>query len=112
MADYVYGTEGRAQGFRLGNHIYDLDGAPVGKVFAEKVYDLSGAYVGLIVNNMVLDKPGVSRRSMPPARRPEPIIPPRGAATRRPVCEAYADCFDRLLPAAPEAHRVSELAER
>lgn len=102
MADYIYSSQGSPQGFRLGDHIYTLDGAPVAKVFAEKVFHLSGQYVGLIINNMVLDKPGVSRRSMPPSPSPPRAAPVHGAESRRPVCEAYADCFDLLTPAAAE----------
>ena len=103
MADYIYDTRGSPQGFRLGDYIYALDGMPLAKVFAEKVYNLGGDYVGLIINNMVLDKPGVSRRSMPPSSRPSPVAPVHGAEGRRPVCEAYADRFDLLIhPAADE----------
>jgi hypothetical protein len=106
MADYIYSTQGFPQGLRLGNYIYTLDGTPIGRVFAEKAYDLSGSYVGLIINNMVLDKPGVSRKSMPPAPRPEPIAPARDATARRPVCEAYSDCFDLLMPENAQSARA------
>lgn len=104
MADYLYSSEGFPKGFRLGDHIYAMDGEPIGRVFAEKAFTLEGHYVGLIVNNMVLDKPGVSRRSMPPSPAPEPAAPAHGAGSRRPVCEAYADCFDLLKPLAVAEH--------
>src|SRR5688572_582668 len=103
MADYIYDTRGFPQGFRLGAYIYALDGTPLAKVFAEKVFDLGGDYVGLIMNNMVLDKPGVSRRSMPPAGKPSPVAPVHGAECRRPICESYADCFDLLTHPAGDA---------
>ncbi len=101
MADYIYDTRGSPKGFRLGAYIYALDGTPLAKVFAEKVFDLGGDYVGLIMNNMVVDRPGVSRRSMPPASRPAPVAPVHGAECRRPICEAYPDCFDLLISPAP-----------
>jgi hypothetical protein len=101
MADFIYSSEGQAQGFRLSNHIYTLDGAPVGRVFAEKVYNLQGGYIGLLVNNMVLDKPDLSRRSMPPASLPPSAAPVRSAEARRPVCEAYPDAFPLLLAQVP-----------
>lgn len=105
MADFIYSSEGRPQGFRLSNHIYTIDGAPVGRVFAEKVYTLQGAYVGLLVNNMVLDKPDVSRRSLPPATIPPRAEPIQSAEARRPVCESHPDAFALLLhqPAPREA---------
>jgi hypothetical protein len=100
MADYIYSSQGSPQGFRLGDYLYAMDGTPLAKVFAEKVFDFNGDYVGLIMNNMVLDKPGVSRRSMPPASIPGPATPVHAAERRRPICEAYPDCFDLLtLPA-------------
>jgi len=100
MADYIYNTQGSPQGFRLGDYIYAMDGTPLAKVFAEKVFNFSGNYVGLIMNNMVLDKPGVSRRNMPPASIPAPATPVHHAERRRPICEAFPDCFDLLaLPA-------------
>ena len=96
MADYIYSSQGSPQAFRLGDYIYAMDGDPIGRVFAEKAYRLDGRYVGLIVNNMVLDKPDVSRRNMPPSPVPPRAAPPQGAGFRRPVCEAYPDCFDLL----------------
>ena len=103
MADYIYSTQGSPQGFRLGDYLYALDGTPLAKVFAEKVFNFSGDYVGLIMNNMVLDKPGVSRRSMPPASIPAPANPVHGAERRRPICEAFPDCFDLLSHPADDA---------
>ena len=102
MADYIYSTQGSPQGFRLGDYIFAMDGTPLAKVFAEKVYRLDGDYVGLIMNKMVLDKPGVSRRSMPPASVPAPATPVHGAESRRPICESFADCFDLLTHPADE----------
>ncbi|MFN3388504.1 MAG: 4-fold beta flower protein [Allosphingosinicella sp.] len=107
MADFLYTSEGRPQGFRLGNHVYAIDGTPVGRVFAEKVYAMDGAYVGALVNNMVVDRPDVSRRAMPPAEAPAPAVPPARAEPRRPVSQSWPDCFALLLAredevAAPE----------
>ena len=103
MADYIYTAQGAPQGFRMGDYIYALDGTPLAKVFAEKVFNLSGDYVGLIMNNMVVDRPGVSRRSMPPSSNPPPATPVHGAECRRPICEAFADCFDLLTHPAGDA---------
>ena len=97
MADCIYTSDGQPQGFRLSGHIYALDGKPIGRVFAEKAYRLDGTYVGAVVNNMVVDKPNVSRRSMPAAPPPAPAVPPHGLVSRRPVCESFPDCFDLLL---------------
>jgi hypothetical protein len=63
------------------------------------------------MNSMVLDKPGLSRRSMPPSSRPAPVAPIHGAECRRPICEAYADCFDLLTePAADDGQAEREAA--
>jgi hypothetical protein len=99
MADYIYTSEGRPQGFRLSNHIYTLDGTPVGRVFAEKAYCLDGTYVGMIVNNMVVDRSDVSRRSLPPSLSPPRAAPPSGGETRRPIGEAFPDAFGLLVAA-------------
>ena len=98
MADYIYASDGRAQGFRLGNHIYAMDGMPLGRVWAEKVYTFAGSYVGAIFNNMVVDRPNVSRRKLPPIPVPARIAPRGTAETRRPSAEPYPDCFGLLLP--------------
>jgi hypothetical protein len=103
MAYFIYSTAGEPQGFRLGEHIFTMDGVPVGRVFAEKVYKLGGSYVGVLINNMVLDKSGVSRRSLPPVSAPPHAQPPRGAEMRRPVCEAFADSFELLISSATSA---------
>ena len=97
MADYIYAADGHPQGFRLSNHIYDLAGTPVGRVWAEKVYTLSGHYVGAMVNHMVVDKPGVSRRGLPPVERPANARPAGSAEPRRPMGEAAPDVFGHLL---------------
>ena len=110
MADYIYSSQGSPQGFRLGDYLYAMDGTPLAKVFAEKVFDFNGDYVGLIMNNMVLDKPGVSRRSMPPASIPAPATPVHGAERRRPICESLADCFDLLTHPADEAEPTKQPA--
>ena len=110
MADYIYSTQGSPQGFRLGDYLYALDGTPLAKVFAEKVFNFSGDYVGLIMNNMVLDRPGVSRRSMPPASIPAPATPVHGAERRRPICEAYPDCFDLLALPTEDAGSTEQAA--
>jgi hypothetical protein len=98
MADYIYNSEGRPQGFRLGNAIYAMDGTPLGRVWAEKVYTFGGSYVGAIFNNMVVDRPNVSRRKLPPVTVPERAAPRGRAETRRGVGEPFPDCFALLLP--------------
>jgi hypothetical protein len=96
MSDYLYTRDGRAQGFRLNGHIYAIDGTPVGRVVAEKAYRLDGTYVGALVNNMVVDRAGVSRRSLRPEPRPPQAEPPRTAEARRPIGETFPDCFGEL----------------
>jgi hypothetical protein len=96
MADYLYTTEGRPQGFRLGSYIYAMDGLPLGRVFAEKAYRFDGTYVGAVINNMLVDRPGISRRSRPPEPAPPHAAPAHNAEQRRPVCETFPDCFERL----------------
>ncbi len=103
MADYIYASDGEPRGYRLSNFIYALDGVPLGRVFAEKAYRFDGTYAGALINNMVVDKPDVSKRSIPAAAPPPAMAPVRGAETRRPIGTYYADCFERLLsPAAAE----------
>ena len=97
MADYLYSSDGSPRAFRLGDHIHDLAGIPIGRVFAEKAYRLDGTYVGAVVNNMIVDRPGVSRRSRAPEPAPPAAVPPPGAGLRRPVCETFPDCFERLV---------------
>ena len=96
MADFLYSSEGRPQGFRLGSHIYAIDGTPVGRVFAEKAYRLDGHYVGALVNSMVVDRPDVSRRSLPSAPPPPRGVPPVNAEARHPIGESFPDCFGHL----------------
>jgi hypothetical protein len=96
LADYLYTGDGRPQGFRLGPYIYAMDGMPVGRVFAEKAYRLDGTYVGAVINNMIVDRPGVSRRGRAPEPAPAHAAPPGNAELRRPVCEMFPDCFERL----------------
>lgn len=96
--DYLYTTEGKPQGFRIGDHIYALDGTAIGKVFAEKAYRLDGTYVGAVINNMVVDKPDVSRRSTRPSAAPPNATLPRNVQDRRPVGESWPECFGGLLP--------------
>lgn len=103
MADFIYSSEGRPQGFRLSSHIFAIDGTPLGRVFAEKVYSFAGDYVGMLLNNMILDKPNVSRRGMPAATAPAPAQPLGGGETRRPVCEVFPDAFPALLRAGEAA---------
>ncbi|HEX4739332.1 MAG TPA: hypothetical protein VH331_17420 [Allosphingosinicella sp.] len=101
MADYLYTSDGSPRAFRLGDDIHGMDGIPIGRVFAEKAYRLDGTYVGAVVNNMIVDRPGVSRRSRAPAPAPPRAGPPPRPEQRRPICETYPDCFERLL--APDA---------
>jgi hypothetical protein len=97
MADYIFNSDGHPQGFRIGKFLYGMDGRAVGRVSAERAYRLDGSYVGVLFKNMVVDKPSVSRRSLPPAPDPGPTEPMVGAETRRPIGEPYADLFHLLL---------------
>jgi hypothetical protein len=96
MADIIYAADGAPRGFRLGAHIYDLNGAPLGRVFAEKAYRLDGSFVGALINSMVVDKPEVSRRSIPSAAAPG-AAPAQRAEPRRPIGQNHPDCFDGLI---------------
>jgi hypothetical protein len=96
VADYLYAGDGSPQGFRLGPYIYAMDGMPVGRVFAEKAYRLDGTYVGAVINNMIVDRPGISRRSRPSEPAPPRAAPAARAERRRPVCEMFPDCFEQL----------------
>ena len=96
MADHIYAPDGSPRGFRLSNFIYDLDGRPVGRVFAEKAYRFDGTYAGALISGMVVDKPGVSRRSIAPVPAPAPV-PPQNGDSRRPMGGSLPDCFDCLL---------------
>lgn len=95
--DFLYTTEGEPQGFRIGGYIYTLDGTPVGKVFAEKAYRLDGSYVGAVINNMVVDKPDVSRRSLPRCPVPPKAALPHNIEGRRPIGPSWPECFQGLL---------------
>ncbi len=95
--DYIYAADGKPQGFRLSEYIYTLDGTPVGRVMAEKAYRLDGTYVGCVVNNMIVDRPGVSRRSIRAHPRPEKAALPQNVEDRRPVGPSFPDCFEQLL---------------
>ena len=99
MSDYLYTSDGQPRAFRLGDTIHAMDGTPVGMIFAEKAYRLDGSYVGAVINNMIVDRPGVSRRSRPPVPAPPPAAPSAGAEPRRPVSQMFPDCFERLLAA-------------
>ena len=96
MADFIYNSEGRPQGFRLGSFIYDLDGAALGRVWAERVYRFDGSYVGVLFKNMVADKPSVSKRTLPPHARPENVAPISNIEGRRPIPNEYPDVFHML----------------
>jgi hypothetical protein len=106
VADYLYSSDGSPRAFRLGDHIHAMDGTAVGRVFAEKAYRLDGTYVGAVINNMIVDRPGISRRNRPPLAAPPAAMPPRGAEQRRPVCETFPDCLDRLVEPERSAARA------
>jgi hypothetical protein len=110
VADFIYSSEGRPQGFRLSSHIFAIDGTPIGRVFAEKVYSFAGDYVGMLLNNMILDKPDVSRRRLPPSPAPARAQPFGGGEARRPVCEAFPDAFPVLLRALTAAGGQPQLS--
>jgi hypothetical protein len=102
MADYIYTAEGNPQGFRMGNFIYTMDGTPIGRVLAEKAYRLSGEYVGAVINGMVVDKPGLSTRRLPPIAPPPRMTPGDRPDHRRPLGPTFADVFEFLTEQAPE----------
>ena len=102
MADYIYNAEGRPQGFRLSSYIYTLDGTAVGRVWAEKAYTLDGKYVGALSKGMVVDKPNVSKRDLPPIPHPGNAQPVRNAESRRPISDSLVDVFHLLLPSREE----------
>jgi hypothetical protein len=106
MADFIYNSEGQAQGFRLGSNIYALNGTPVGRVWAERAYRFDGSYVGALFKNMVVDKPSVSKRNLPSLPRPPAVEPATSAEMRRPVVLEYLDVFHLLLD-----HSEEELEE-
>ena len=97
MADFIYNSEGRAQGFRVGSHIYALNGTPVGRVWAERAYRFDGTYVGVLFKSMVVDKPTASRRSLPPVPAPPRMGSPGSADIRRAINLEYPDVFHLLV---------------
>lgn len=97
MADFIYNSEGRAQGFRVGSHIYALDGSAIGRVWAERAYRFDGSYVGVVFKNMVVDKPTGSRRSLPPVSPPPKMASPGSAEIRRAINLDFPDVFHLLL---------------
>ena len=96
MSDLIYAADGTPRAFRLSNYIYDLEGKAVGRVFAEKAYRLDGSYVGALINNMVVDKPGLSRRSIGSVAQP-PRASVQTPEPRRPIGQTHPDCSDQLL---------------
>lgn len=108
MADYLYTADGAPQGFRLGSYIYGLDGKAIGRVWAERAYRLDGAYVGALLKNMVVDKPSVSRRNLPPLPHPSDVRPAVGAEPRRPLGDQMPDVFALLTAGADEADEAAE----
>jgi hypothetical protein len=106
MADFIYNSEGRAQGFRVGSNIYALDGSAIGRVWAERAYRFDGTYVGVLFKNMVVDKPTGSRRSLPPVSAPPRMASPGSADIRRAINLDYPDVFHLL-----SEHREREVEE-
>lgn len=96
MADFIYNQEGHAQGFRVGSVIYDLGGRAVGRVWAERAYRFDGSYVGVLYKNMVVDKPIVSRRNLPPISAPPNVASVPDPDPRRPINHGFEDVFHLL----------------
>lgn len=96
MADFIYNPEGHAQGFRVGSVIYDLGGRAVGRVWAERAYRFDGSYVGVLYKNMVVDKPTVSRRNLPPITPPPNVARVHDPDPRRPINHGFEDVFHLL----------------
>lgn len=106
MADYIYSTQGAPQGFRLGSYIYELSGRAIGRVWAERAHRLDGTYVGALLKNMVVDKPSVSRRNLPPLPYPGDAPPAVGAEARRPLGDQLPDIFYLLTASADEVDEI------
>ena len=100
MADFIFNSQGKAHGFRLSSCLYSLEGEPVGRVWAERVYRFDGTYVGALFRNMVVDKPMVTTRGLPPTAPPPWVKPLPGAESRRAIELPYQDVF-YLLKASP-----------
>jgi len=96
MTQYVYHPDGEAQGVILGNFIYDMKGAAAGRITGTRVYRLDGAYVGELFQEMIVEKPVGRRLALPPARTPQPIVPPRSTAPRRALAYEFPDAFHLL----------------
>jgi hypothetical protein len=97
MADLIYDAGGEPRGFRLGHTIFTLSGEPVARVWAERAYTFEGAYIGALFKEMVVDKPGVASRPLPPQPKPAPAAPLKGAGPRAPVLCPYEDIWDRAV---------------
>lgn len=97
MADYIFNSDGRAQGFRVGPYLYDLSGKAVGRVSAERVYKLSGEYVGELFKNMVVEKPTGVRRNLPAIAYPGDADPPPADTSRGAGDHSFPDVFERLV---------------
>jgi hypothetical protein len=97
VADFIFDSQGRAQGFRLGSYLYTLSGKAVGRVIAERAFDLDGRYVGAVYRNMVVDKPGYIPRDLGPVAYPGDVVPPQRPDFRNSPGHDYQDMFPRLL---------------
>lgn len=103
MPDFVYDSDGRPQGFRIGNFVYDGTGQPVGQVSAERVYRLDGTYVGEMFRNMVVEKPVGARPNLRPIGAPKSVEPPMPDSSRGSGGHGFPDVFHRLIDRPPEA---------
>jgi hypothetical protein len=97
MAMYVYSTEGEPVGFLYETFIHDLDGAPLGRIIGSRVHRLDGAYVGEWYKEMVVERPSVRPRALPPVAPPPHRVSPGPSWRRRAVVDyGYPDIFHRL----------------
>ena len=96
MSDFVYASDGRVHGFRVGYYLYDRGGRAVGRVSAERVYRFDGVYVGELFRNMVVEKPVGARPALRPVAPPPDLTPPVVDSSRGGDTHGFPDVFGRL----------------
>ena len=87
MAMYVYSTDGEPIGFLWETCIHDLDGRPLGRIIGSRVHRFDGSYVGEWYKEMVVERPGIAARALPPIAVPPPRPSPGRSWRRRAVVD-------------------------